>query len=100
MSTPRKNTERLALRIDRKILEKLKQEAARQELPNVQALAVQILTEAVQKPPESAEAKVKTTAFTDIDLRALLLDAHKSIAHLTGIIATMEAERRNPKGKA
>ncbi|XHR27189.1 MAG: hypothetical protein ACFUZC_14695 [Chthoniobacteraceae bacterium] len=94
MSTPRKNTERLPLRIDRKILEKLKQEAARQELPNVQALAVQILTESVQKPAENAEAKVKTTAFTDIDLRALLLDAHKSIAHLTGIIAAMEAERK------
>ncbi|GEM_PF-6729764 len=94
MSTPRKNTDRFQVRIDRKIIEKLREEAERRELPNAQALAVQILTEAVQKPPESAEAKVKTTAFTDIDLRALLLDAHKSIAHLTDIIARMEAERK------
>jgi hypothetical protein len=94
MPTPPKDTERLELRIDRKILKKLREEAVRQELPNVQALAVKILTEAVQN---LSAPKVKTTAFSDIDLRGLLLDAHRSIAHLTEVISSLEAEKKKTK---
>lgn len=99
MPTPPKDTEPLQIRIDRKILVKLREEAARRELPNVQALIVQIATELVQKPSGDVEPKNKTTALSDIDLRALLLDAHRSIAHLTEIISSMEAEKKKTSGK-
>ncbi len=94
MPPPRKDTERFPIRMERTILEKLRQESARRKLPNVQALAVQILTEAVQKGPEQSATRPSRAPAPDIDLRALLIDAHRTIARLTDIIASMEADRK------
>lgn len=99
-STPR-DTERLQLRLERRIIEPLKAEAKRLKMANTQALIAKILEDFLGGRKQS-DATTTPTQHPEIDLRSLLLEAHKAnaeanrtIAELTRTITAMAQEQKN-----
>lgn len=101
MANAPRDTERLQIRVEKRILEPLKSDFKAQKLANLQALVLKILEDYVVGQKKCASA-VTPARESDIDLRSLLIEAHKSnaeanraIAEQARTIAAMAQEQKN-----
>lgn len=106
-STPR-NTEALTLRLERQFAARLREEAKRLQMANLQELIRKLLEELLAKS-NSKDVTATSSTEPDIDLRTLLIEAHKAnteankiigeanrtIAELTRTITAMTQEQKN-----
>ena len=100
MANIRKDMERLQIRIPRRIADVMRAEVERRELANLQALITSLCEEFVDQNRQNDTAKAASQP--EIDLRTLLIEAHranaeanKTIAKLSDTIATLSEERKN-----
>ncbi len=107
-STPR-NTEALTLRLERQFAARLREEAKRLQMANLQELIRKLLEELLAKS-NSKDVTATSSTEPDIDLRTLLIEAHKAnteankiigeanrtIAELTRTITAMTQEQKTP----
>ncbi len=98
-STP-KDTERLELRLDKQLLASLKSNVKSSKSGNIQELIRNVLADFVAGKKE--RAVTETARESDIDLRSLLIEAHKAnaeanrtIAEQARTIAAMAREGKN-----
>ena len=94
MANAPRDTEPLQLRLEKRIATPLRTEAKKRNFANVQELIRKILEDFLERKNASAST-VKPSRESDIDLRALLLEAHKNISELTKTITAMVEERKN-----
>ena len=73
----------------------LKDESKRQKMANVQALIAKICEKYLEEKSKGTVAM--PSRESDIDLRSLLLEAHRNISALTRTITVLTEERKKPQ---
>ena len=97
MSAPKKGTHKFQIQLELSAIEELRKLAETEGELSANALAAKIIRESLKsrRSHKAEESQRKAQSASDIDLRELLLEAHRNISELTRTITAMTQERKN-----
>ena len=96
MGAPKKGTCKFQIQLELSVIEELKTIAKADGELSANALAAKINREKIKERqiPASGKASKSSSNISEIDLRELLLEAHRNISELTKTIAAITQERK------
>lgn len=97
MSAPRKGNRKFQIQLEAAAIEELAKIAEREGDVSPNALAARFIREKISEAnaPRNEKAASQHSPQPEIDLRSLLLEAHKTIGELTRTITALTEERKN-----
>jgi len=97
MSAPKKGTQKFQIQLEASFIEELRRLAEAEGEPSANALAARIIRENLKnrRAGKTEGIETKSQSASEIDLRSLLIEAHRNISELTRTITALTEERKN-----